>query len=88
MKGRRFVITMFVSLAGLITLYDVAGQKKTTSPDLFKLAESKRLKHFNRTVSTLRDGTKKGVRLDENQGEGPAYLEGFELADGTIVIVP
>ena len=84
MRRRRFVISMVASAAGLILTPDVAGQKKTISPDLAKLAEGKGLKHFNRTASSLNDGARKGVRLSEGPGEGPAYLEGIELADGAI----
>ena len=84
MKRRPFVISMVASAAGLLVTSGVAGQKKTISPDLTKLAEGKGLKHFNRTASSLNDGARKGVRLSEGPGEGPAYLEGIELADGTI----
>ena len=84
MKRRRFVVSMGASVAGLYLVSNVAGQKKEFKPDLTKLAESKGLKHFNRTVSSFTDGTRKGVRLSEGPGEGPAYLEGFELANGTI----
>ena len=84
MQRRGFIISVVASAAGLFTAYDVAGQKKTNSPDLAKVAEGKGLKHFNRTASSLSDGTRKGVRLSEGPGEGPAYVEGIDLADGTI----
>ncbi len=84
MRRRRFVISMVASAAGLLTAANAAGQKKTISPDLAKLAEGQALKHFNRTVSSLHDGARKGVRLSEGPGEGPAYVEGVELADGAI----
>jgi len=84
MKRRRFVISMAASAAGLFTASNVVGQKKAIIPDLAKLAEGKRLKVLNRAVSGLKDGAQKGVRISEGQGEGPAYLEGIELADGAI----
>lgn len=84
MKRRGFVISMVTSAAGLFTVTSVFGQKKTTSPDLAKLAEGKGLKIFNRSVSSLNDGAKKGVRLSESPGDGVAYLEGIEFTDGTI----
>lgn len=84
MKRRSFVISTVTSVAGLFMASDVTGQKKTTSPDLPRLAEGKGLKVFNRSVSSLNDGAKKGLRLSESQGDGVAYLEGIEFGDGTI----
>lgn len=46
--------------------------------------EPKDLDVFNRTVSVLSDGTRKGVHLDERPGEGMAYLKGIEFSNGTI----
>ena len=84
MERRGFMISLVASAAGLLTAPNVAGQKKTVSPDLAKLAEGNGLKHFNRTASSLNEGARKGLRLSEGPGEGPAYLEGVEFADGTI----
>ena len=84
MKRRDFVISMVASAAGIATASSVAGQKKPISPDLAALAEAKGLKVLNRSISSLNDGTKKGVRLSESQGDGLAYLEGVEFGDGTI----
>ena len=84
MRRRRFVISMITTAVGLLATSDAAGQKRAISPDLAKLAEGKGLKVFNRTASSLNDGARKGARLSEGPGEGPAYLEGIELADGTI----
>jgi hypothetical protein len=88
MKRRHFVIAMVASAAGGFSGWSggssVASQKRKITPDLIKLAESKSLKHLNRTVSTFADGTRKGVRLSEGPGESPAYLEGFELTNGAI----
>jgi hypothetical protein len=57
---------------------------KTIRPDLAKLAEGNHLKVFNRTAGSLRDGARSGVRLSEAPGDGVAYLEGTEFADGII----
>ncbi len=35
-------------------------------------------------MSALSDGTRKGVRLNEQPGEGVAYLKGIEFSNGTI----
>jgi hypothetical protein len=68
----------------LSTATGIAGQKKTIEPDLAGLADSKGLKVFNRTVSAVNEGAKKGARLNESPGDGVAFLPGVELADGTI----
>lgn len=39
---------------------------------------------LNRSASTLTDGARKGLRLSEGPGEGPVYVAGVELANGTI----
>src|SRR5258708_24801253 len=62
----------------------IAGQKKAIEPDLAGLADSKGLTVFNRAVSRVNDGPKKGAHLSENAGDGVAFVPGIELADGTI----
>jgi len=57
---------------------------KAIEPDLAKLGEGKGLKVFNRSVSSLSDGARKGLRLSEAPGAGVAYLEGIEFANGLI----
>jgi Domain of Unknown Function (DUF1080) len=84
MKRRSFMISMVVSGVGLFTASDMIGQKRTISPDLAKLAEGKSLKVFNRSVNSLTDGARNGARLSESPGDGVAYLEGIEFADGAI----
>ena len=84
MNRRDFAISTLACAVGLSTASRVAGQKKTIQPDLAGLAEGKRLKVFNRSASTLNDGARKGVHLDENPGDGVAYLPGIEFTDGTI----
>lgn len=69
---------------GLFTASGVATQQRTTAPDLTRLAAAKGLHVFNRSVSALSDGARKGVRLSEQPGDGVAYLEGVEFATGTI----
>jgi len=66
----------------LSTASRALGQKKAIEPDLAALAEGKGLKVFNRSLSALND--KKGVRLSESPGDGVAYLEGLEFANGAI----
>src|SRR5262245_37192372 len=84
MNRRDFVISTFAFAVGLSTASRVFGQKKATEPDLAGIAEAKGFQVFNRSVSSLIDGTKKGVRLNEIPGDGVAYLPGIEFTDGTI----
>jgi len=84
MNRRDFVISALACGAGPSAPSRLPGQAKAVEPDLAKLAEGKSLKVFNRSVSSLSDGARKGVRLNENPGEGVAYLEGIEFANGSI----
>ena len=54
----------------------VAAQQRAIEP--------KDVEVFNRSVSSLSDGTKRGLRLSEHAGDGVAYLRGIELGKGTI----
>jgi hypothetical protein len=62
----------------------LAAQPQAQQPDLAALAASGSLTVFNRTASSLTDGTRKGARLSESEGDGVAYLPGIQFADGTI----
>src|SRR5262245_52077329 len=86
MYRRDFVISTFACAVGLSTAPRVFSQKKAIEPDLAALAEAKGLKVFNRSLSVIVDGARKGVRLSESPGEGIAYLEGVEFADGAIEV--
>src|SRR5438128_7059953 len=84
MNRRKFVVATFAGVISLPELSRVAGQAKTTTPDLGALADSKSLKLFNRGASRLIDGVRKGVRLTEAPGDGVAFLPGIEFSNGTV----
>jgi hypothetical protein len=84
MNRRQFVVSALSSGICLSEIARSAAQAKTLTPDLAALAETKRLKLFNRTASPLVDGARKGVRLSEDPGEGVAFLPDIDFADGTI----
>jgi len=84
MNRREFVISTSGVAVGLFTPFRVAGQKKAIEPDLGLLADGKGLNASNRTISRFTDDDRRGVRLSEAQGEGPAYLPGIEFANGRI----
>ena len=64
------------ALAVLFAASSVAAQQRSIEP--------KDVQVFNRRVSSLSDGTRKGLRLSESPGDGVAYLRGIELGNGTI----
>ena len=84
MDRRNFLIQTSASLAAALSAPSVFGQEKAVRPDLSALAERKGLKVFNRQASPLQDGARKGVRLDTASGQGLAYVDGLEFANGTI----
>ena len=68
-----------MNMPALVVLFaasSVAAQQRTIEP--------KDVQVFNRRVSSLSDGTRKGLRLSESPGDGVAYLRGIELGNGTI----
>ena len=68
-----------MNMPALVVLFaasSVAAQQRSIEP--------KDVQVFNRSVSVLSDGTRKGVRLNEQPGEGVAYLKGIEFSNGTI----
>jgi hypothetical protein len=83
MYRRHFVIYTFAGAVGLSTASRIAGQK-TIEPDLAALAEGRGFKVFNRSISSVNDRARKGVRLGESPGDGVAYLQGIEFTNGTL----
>jgi hypothetical protein len=84
MNRREFVFSTFVGVAGMSTVARLLGQVKSVEPDLAALAGGKGLTVFNRTATAFSDGARKGVRLSEAEGDGVAYLQGFEYGNCTI----
>jgi len=77
MSRQVLVISTFVCAVGLCaSASEVAGQQQAIEPEGLKV--------FNRSVSSLSDGARKGVRLSEHAGDGVAYLQGVEFTNGTI----
>jgi hypothetical protein len=80
MNRRSFV----VSALGLSTVPMSLAQSGEMRPDLAGLAAGNRLRIFNRTAAGLKDAGTTGVRLNGVPGDGVAYLEGVQFANGTI----
>ncbi len=85
MNRRDFVISTVAGVVGFATVR-IASQTKPIERDLAALADGKGLSVFNRTASSFSDGARKGVRFNEVPGDGVAYLQGLQFANGTIEI--
>jgi hypothetical protein len=70
------VLPLLLAAAGLCTASRVSGQGTTLDP--------KSLQVFNRTATSVQDGTRSGVHLDARADNGVAYLPGVEFGNGTI----
>jgi hypothetical protein len=77
MNRRASVLSMSAAVS-LFAASGVAGQQRTIEPD------PAAVEVFNRQVSGLTDGARKGLRLNETPGDGVAYVRGVEIANGTI----
>jgi hypothetical protein len=84
MNRRRFVISTFACVTELSTPASSRGQGGAIQPELAQLAAGNRLRSFNRIAARLTDAARIGARLSEAPGDGVAYLEGIEFANGTI----
>ncbi len=60
------------------------GQKKEY--DLYSLFGKNKLTAYHRNVSLLEDNKIKGIKLDENSGEGIVWLNDITFSTGTIYI--
>ena len=85
MNRRDFVISTVACAVGCST-ERLFGQTKPIERDLSALADGKGLTVFNRTASSFSEGARKGVRLSAAAGDGIAYLQGIQFANGTIEI--
>ena len=64
------------ALVALFAAVSVAAQHRSIEP--------KDVQVFNRSASSVSDGTRKGLRLSSSPGDGVAYLRGIEFGNGTI----
>ena len=70
-----------MNMPALVVLFaasSVAAQQRTIEPNDVQV--------FNRSVSSLSDGTRKGLRLSSSPGDGVAYLRRTEFGNGTIEV--
>ncbi len=64
------------ALVVLFAASSLAAQQRAIEP--------KDVQVFNRSASSLGDGTRKGLRLTASPGDGVAYLRGIEFGNGTV----
>jgi hypothetical protein len=81
--NHRVCVSSVIAAAGLLTA-GLADQGRTIEPNLAGLAAAQSLQVFNRSVSSLSDSGRKGLRVSENPGDGVAYLPGVAFASGTM----
>src|SRR5450755_2302136 len=77
--------TCFLFIAFLVIVRCNAQKKSFSTPDLIKLAASKKITVFNRNMTLLTDVQhSNGLHLDEKPGIGLAWLDGVYFSSGTI----
>lgn len=60
------------------------GQSKMEKYDLFDLSKNGKLQPFNRTLTSTMDKELKTVKFSESEGDGVAWIEGVNFANGSI----
>lgn len=77
-------LASFIAIAFALHTSVAAAQQRAV--DLAKLAPGHGLQVLisNRKVTPITDGTRHGLQLSADSGEGPSYIEGIELGNGTI----
>jgi hypothetical protein len=81
MKTRRFIVGLSVLAISAVAS---GTQKHSTQPDLARLLAGNTWKIHNRTATAINEPGKMGVRLDENEGDGIAWIPGVKFSEGTI----
>ena len=76
-------ILLVLLLNLLLNGFSSAQSSKLILPDLSTLA-GKPKTVVNRTATSLVDGERKGIRIDERAGEGLVWIPGLRLADGIL----
>lgn len=82
-----FILTIFVfSLFALAVRFETIAEAKDKvfKPKLSNIAKGKGWKLVNRTAVSFNENGKKGVRFDEKEGVGIAWLNDYKFKNGTI----
>ena len=76
----------FISGLSILALSAIGWgmQKNVIEPELAKLIASNTWKIHNRTATNISEAGKSGVRFDEQEGDGIAWIPGVKFSQGTI----
>lgn len=73
------------TVAGLFFLLSLPSFAQTTRiSDLHQLVNNKEVKVFNRELSLIHEGSRLGLHLSKDAGEGVAWLKGIEFSNGVL----
>jgi hypothetical protein len=87
MNRRAFIVSTLASAVCLPRAVNLLAQAGSAPVDLATVEEGKGLTILNkRTASRVTDGARRGIGFSAVEGEGPAYLDGVTLANGTIEV--
>jgi hypothetical protein len=81
MKTRRFIVGLSVLAISAVAS---GTQHNSAQPDLSKLLVGNTWKIHNRTATAINEPGKMGVRFDEREGDGIAWIPGVKFSEGTI----
>jgi hypothetical protein len=79
MKSFPLTLTVF-----LVFLTISSFSQRTKAVDLHKLVKNNGIEVFNREMSLLNEGSRLGIRLSKEEGEGVARLKGVEFSNGVL----
>ncbi len=71
-------------IALALLVFSASFAQKKEAINLVKLARSGGLKVSNRELTIVQEGTRSGVRLSKDEGEGIVWISGLEFSDGTV----
>jgi hypothetical protein len=72
------------SLVILLSILTASAQQKTVKYDLQQMLANKQLEVVNRQVSSLQVIGKNGIKLNEQENDGVAWLNGVTFSNGVI----
>ena len=84
MRRRDFINLAGAGVIGTVFSRRVEGQSRVQRPQVGVLAQRNELRCFNRVATHLADGAREGVRLNEAQAMGAAFVPGIEFTTGTL----
>jgi hypothetical protein len=84
MKIKETIQICLVCLWAILNTLTLAGQGLSVKHDLLDLFENSKLEIFNRQLSPLSEGDKRGIRFSKSVNDGVAWVKGLEFSNGII----